>query len=144
VRWYIVEDENSLDREIEDFFALMAQDAEKERFLTQAMRTQMRLAVFAAFKAGWLQMAFLDVGGEKAAGYLNFDYNGHVWVYNSGLNFKFRELSPGWVLLGYLLKWANENQRAAFDFMRGDEDYKYRFGAIDRYIYRVIVHKTIN
>jgi len=35
------------------------------------------------------------------------------------------------VLLGYLLQWANEQQRAAFDFMRGDEEYKYRFGAID-------------
>jgi len=119
----------------------MAQDPEKEHFLTEAMRTQMRLAVHAAFEAGWLQLAFLDVDGEKAAGYLNFDYHGHIWVYNSGLNFKFRELSPGWVLLGYLLQWANEQQRAAFDFMRGDEEYKYRFGAIDRYVYRATVRR---
>ncbi len=113
--------------------ALMAQDPEKQRFLTQAMRTQMRDAVHAAFKDGWLQLAFMEVDGQKAAGYLNFDYAGHIWVYNSGLNFTLRELSPGWVLLGYLLKWANENQRRAFDFMRGDEDYKYRFGAVDRF-----------
>ena len=141
VRWYIVEDETTLDGEIEDFLTLMAQDPEKEHFLTEAMRTQMRLAVHAAFEAGWLQLAFLDVDGEKAAGYLNFDYHGHIWVYNSGLNFKFRELSPGWVLLGYLLQWANEQQRAAFDFMRGDEEYKYRFGAIDRYVYRATVRR---
>lgn len=141
VRWYIVEDEPALDGEIEDFLTLMAYDPEKARFLTQAMRTQMRRSVQAAFKAGWLQMAFLEVGGEKAAGYLNFDYNGHIWVYNSGLNFNFRELSPGWVLLGYLLQWANEHQRAAFDFMRGDEEYKYRFGAIDRFVYRAKVHR---
>ena len=44
------------------------------------------------------------------------------------------DLSAGWVLLGYLLRWANENQRAEFDFLRGDEDYKYRFGALDRYL----------
>jgi CelD/BcsL family acetyltransferase involved in cellulose biosynthesis len=141
VRWYIVEDETTLDHEIEEFLGLMAQDPEKERFLTPAMRTQMHLAVQAAFKGGWLQFAFLVVGGEKAAGYLNFDYHGHIWVYNSGLNFNFREISPGWVLLGYLLQWANEHQRAAFDFMRGDEEYKYRFGAIDRYIYRATVRR---
>jgi CelD/BcsL family acetyltransferase involved in cellulose biosynthesis len=141
VHWYIVEDETTLDHEIEEFLTLMAQDPEKERFLTPAMRTQMRQAVQAAFKGGWLQLAFLEVGSEKAAGYLNFDYHGHIWVYNSGLNFNFREISPGWVLLGYLLQWANEHQRAAFDFMRGDEEYKYRFGAIDRYIYRASVRK---
>ena len=143
VNWYIVSDEATLDAEIEDFLTLMAQDPEKERFLTQLMRTQMRAAVHAAFKADWLQLAFLEIGGEKAAGYLNFDYHGHIWVYNSGLSFKFREFSPGWVLLGYLLQWANEHQRAAFDFMRGDEEYKYRFGAIDRYIYRATVQRNI-
>ena len=65
----------------------MAQDAEKKAFLTDAMRTQMHLAVRAAFRAGWLQLAFMEVGGEKAAGYLNFDYGDHIWVYNSGIDF---------------------------------------------------------
>jgi CelD/BcsL family acetyltransferase involved in cellulose biosynthesis len=141
VRWYFVDDENNLDREIEDFLVLMAQDPEKDRFLTEVMRSQMHAAVHAAFNAGWLQLSFLEVGGKKAAGYLNFDYDGHIWVYNSGINFDYGSISPGWVLLGYLLKWANENQRAAFDFMRGDEAYKYRFGGIDRFVVRAMVHR---
>jgi len=74
------------------------------------------------------------VGGQKAAGYLNFDYAGHIWVYNSGLNFALREVSPGWVLLGHLIQWAIEHRRESIDFMRGDEDYKYRFGGVNRYI----------
>lgn len=142
VRWYIVQDENTLKDEVEAFLSLMAQDPEKDQFLTQAMRSQMHAAAQAAFKAGWLQLAMLEVDGEKAAGYLNFDYNGHIWVYNSGLNFNFRELSPGWVLLGHLLKWANENGRKTFDFMRGDEEYKYRFGAIDRFVVRAVVRRS--
>jgi CelD/BcsL family acetyltransferase involved in cellulose biosynthesis len=141
-RWYIVEQESTLDSEIDDFLTLMAQDPDKERFLTQVMRTQMRDSVHAAFKAGWLQLAFMEVDGQKAAGYLNFDYAGHIWVYNSGLNFGLRELSPGWVLLGHLLKWANDNQRRSFDFMRGDEDYKYRFGAVNRYIVRASIRRS--
>ena len=137
VRWYIVDKAELIEQEMEGFLQLMASDPEKERFLTPAMRAQMKASVQGGFQASWVQLAFLEVNGEKAAGYLNFDYKNHIYVYNSGLNFAFRELSPGWVLLGYLLQWANDNKRRYFDFMRGDEEYKYRFGAIDRRVVRV-------
>ncbi|MCS7011429.1 MAG: GNAT family N-acetyltransferase [Anaerolineales bacterium] len=139
VDWYIVQDEATLDAEIEAFLELMAEDPEKAAFLTDVMRSQMRRSVHAAFRAGWLQLAFLTVEGEKAAGYLNFDYRHRIWVYNSGLNRRFLELSPGWVLLAHLLKWANENGRSEFDFMRGTEEYKYRFGGVDRRLKRIAV-----
>jgi CelD/BcsL family acetyltransferase involved in cellulose biosynthesis len=84
-----------------------------------------------------LQLAFLEIGGEKAAGYLNFDFGNQIWVYNSGIDARFRELSPGWVLLSHLLRWANEQKRACLDFLRGAEEYKYRFGGVDRYVARV-------
>jgi len=141
VRWYIVTDESTLDAEAEACCHLMAQDPAKQTFLTQTMRTQMKTLIHAAFKAGILQLAFLEVDGQKAAGYLNFDYGNRIWVYNSGLDFGYKDLSPGWVLLGYLLQWANENGRAEFDFMRGDEDYKYKFGGIKRDVMRVRVER---
>ena len=81
------------------------------------------------------------MGDQKAAAYLNFDYANHIWVYNSGINYEFWNISPGWVLLGYLLQWANDHQRTEFDFMRGDEKYKYRFGAVDRFVVRVSITK---
>lgn len=137
VRWYIVEDESALDAEIDGLLSLMANDPNKEEFLTEVMRVQMQSSVHAAFNAGWLQLAFMEVDGKKAAGYLNFDYGDRIWVYNSGLDFNFKDLSPGWVLLGYLLQWANEHGRSEFDFMRGDEDYKYKFGAVKRDVMRV-------
>jgi CelD/BcsL family acetyltransferase involved in cellulose biosynthesis len=142
VRWYIVEDSASLNQEMDDFMDLMAQDPDKAKFLSPVMRTQMQLAARAAFDNGWLQLAFLAVGDTKNAGYLNFDYEGHIWVYNSGINYEARELSPGWVLLGHLLKWANEHQRSRFDFMRGDEDYKHRFGGIDRRVVRIKISRS--
>jgi CelD/BcsL family acetyltransferase involved in cellulose biosynthesis len=141
-RWYIVEDEASLESELEAFMDMMAQDLAKRKFLTDAMRVQFRTSMSAAYRAGWLQLAFLDIGGEKAAGYINFDYLNSIWVYNSAINFKFREQSPGWVLLGYLLQWANEHQRELFDFMRGDEDYKYRFGGVDRRVVRAVIRRA--
>jgi len=142
VRWHIVEDEAQLDSEMEGFLHLMAQDPEKAAFLTDVMRSQMKASVHAAFRAGWLQLAFLEVDGEKAAGYLNFDYDNKIWVYNSGIDPRFRDLSPGWVLLGYLLQWANDHKRREFDFMRGDEDYKYKFGAENRHVMRICVTRN--
>jgi len=139
VRWYIVEDGSTLEREVEAFLALMAGDTEKAAFLTPPMREQMQRSCMEAFANGWLQLAFLEVDGEKAAGYLNFDYLNRIWVYNSGVDRRFMELSPGWVLLGYLLQWANEHQRSEFDFMRGVEDYKYRFGGVDKFVMRAKV-----
>jgi CelD/BcsL family acetyltransferase involved in cellulose biosynthesis len=47
------------------------------------------------------------------------------------------ELSPGWVLLAHVIQWCCENKRYEFDFMRGDEEYKYRFGGVNQYVMRV-------
>ena len=140
-RWYCVTDAASLDQEVDEFLRLMAYDPAKKRFLTAAMKKQMHLTARSAFAAGWLQLAFIEVGGEKVAAYMNFDYENRIWVYNSGIDFRYREFSPGWVLLAYLLEWAIENRRTTFDFMRGDEDYKYRFGAIDRRVVRVVIRR---
>jgi CelD/BcsL family acetyltransferase involved in cellulose biosynthesis len=139
--WYIVQDEAALDDELDAFFNMMVQEPEKAAFLTNAMREQFRSTAHAAFQAGWLQLSFLEIGGEKAAGYFNFDYDNHLWVYNTGIDGRFRELSPGWVLLAYLLQWANQHQRASFDFMRGSEGYKYRFGGVNRYVVRARVNR---
>jgi CelD/BcsL family acetyltransferase involved in cellulose biosynthesis len=45
------------------------------------------------------------------------------------------------VLLGYLIQHAIDQGCEAFDFMRGDEDYKYRFGALDRRVVRLTIRK---
>jgi len=139
VRFYIVEDASTLDAEIEDFFKLMVQDPSKAGFLTDAMHAQMTTTLKSAFENGYLWMAFLSVDGVKAAGCVNFDYKNKLWGYNSGVNRDFMELSPGWVLLGYQIQWACEHGRYEFDFMRGDEDYKYRFGGVNQFVMRAIL-----
>jgi CelD/BcsL family acetyltransferase involved in cellulose biosynthesis len=141
IDWYLVKDSDQLDAEIDAFLTLIATDPEKDRFLTDVMRSQMRQTIEMAFREGWLQLAFLTVGKVKAAAYLNFDYENQIWVYNSGFEPRFRELSTGWVLLSYLIQWAIQQKRSRFDFMRGDEDYKYRFGGQDRMVVRAVLHR---
>ncbi len=141
LRWYFVDDPDQLDAEANAFIDLMAQDPEKAAFLTPAMHEHMLTVLRCAFEEQCLQLAFLEIDGHKAAAYLSFDYLDRIWVYNSGLDRNYMEYSPGWVLLAYLLQWANENHRTEFDFMRGNEEYKYRFGAIDRFVMRAVVER---
>ncbi len=140
-RWYTVEDGDDLHAEMDAFLALMEQDAEKVTFLTQPMRDFMHQVADSADKAGILQLSFLEIDGRKAAGKFLFNYRNRIWAYNSGVDQFFREHSPGWVLLGFLLQWANEHEIEEFDFMRGDEEYKYRFGAIDRFVMRATLSR---
>lgn len=137
VEWYQVREESHLETEIESFLELMSYHPEKAEFLTEVMETQLRKSVHKAFQAGWVHLSFLTVGGKKAASYLNFDFNNRIWLYNSGLNPMFENISPGWVLLSYLIRWAIEEGKDAFDFLRGAERYKYDFGGVDRDVIRV-------
>ncbi|WP_298006152.1 GNAT family N-acetyltransferase [Anaerolinea sp.] len=139
-RWYRVENGDHLDEEFDSFVKLMEFDEEKKRFLTPRMRQFMRGVVHWAYQKGILHLAFLEIDGIKAAAYLAFDMLNRLWIYNSGINPDFGDFSPGWVLVAYQIQWANEQHREAFDFMRGDEEYKYRFGAVDRYLDRVTIN----
>lgn len=135
VRWAI-SDMKDVEAEIDSFLSLMEQDSGKAGFLHDSMRAQIQAVIRAAHENGWLWLAFLEADGQRIAAALNFDYNNKLWGYNAGVNRAFMDLSPGWVLLTYILQWCCENGRYEFDFMRGDEEYKYRFGAVNQYVMR--------
>ena len=141
VRFTIIDINADIETEINDFFHLMTQDPNKANFLTPLMREQMAVTIRTAFEQGYLWLAFLEIGGVKVAASLNFDYKNKLWGYNSGVSREHMELSPGWVLLAHTIQWCCENGRYEFDFMRGDEEYKYRFGGVNRYVMREKVVK---
>jgi CelD/BcsL family acetyltransferase involved in cellulose biosynthesis len=136
VHFIVVGKAADIEQEINAFFDLMVQDPNKENFLHPAMREQMTVIIRAAFAQNYLWLAFLEVDGVKVAASLNFDYKNKLWGYNSGVSRAHMELSPGWVLLSHVIQWCCENGRHEFDFMRGDEDYKYRFGGVNRFVMR--------
>ena len=91
---------------------------------------------------GWLQLVFVEIDGQKAATLLNFDYGDAILVYNSGYDpSQFRHLSPGIVVTARSIEHAIAQGRSKFDFLRGDEIYKYRFGAQDTEVRRLLIAK---
>jgi CelD/BcsL family acetyltransferase involved in cellulose biosynthesis len=60
-------------------------------------------------------------------------------VYIGGFDPRWSALSPGTLLLGHAIEQATAEGAAAFDFLRGAEAYKYRWGAIDEPMFAVRV-----
>lgn len=139
VRFQLVGRDADIMAEMDSFFHLMIQDPNKALFLKDSMRAQMTSTIRAAFDQGYLWLGFLEIEGVKVAASLNFDYKNKLWGYNSGVSRDHMELSPGWVLLAHTIQWCCENGRYEFDFMRGDEEYKYRFGGVNRFVMRARV-----
>ena len=140
-RFYVVEKSADIEPELQAFLYLMTQEPGKANFLHPAMHEQMTITIRAAHEQGYLWLGFLEVDGVKTAASLNFDYKNKLWGYNSGVSRAHMELSPGWVLMAYTIQWCCENGRYEFDFMRGDEEYKYRFGGVNRFVMRAVVSR---
>jgi CelD/BcsL family acetyltransferase involved in cellulose biosynthesis len=138
-----VTDATKLDQEMDDFLRLMvASMPSKAAFMTPRMAAFFHAMARAMFETGWLQLSFLEVRGERAATYLDFVYNNSVLVYNSGLDpYKFAQLSPGQVLLGRLIEQAIQEKRRVFDFLQGNEEYKYKLGGKDHNLYTLYISK---
>jgi CelD/BcsL family acetyltransferase involved in cellulose biosynthesis len=141
--WYIVGPDHDLADEVEAFLDLMARSApEKADFLTPQMRSFFRQLASVMNEAGWLQLSFLEVAGQKIAAYFNFLYAGRVMVYNSGLNWQdYPQLSAGIVLAAHIIRDAIEQGIEVVDFMQGDERYKYHLGGQDVEVRRLTVRK---
>lgn len=144
VGFYIVNGrEHCLEAEMDDFIALQrASRADKSEFMTPEMRRFFDAMAHAMLDAGHLCLSFLTLDGEKAAALLAFNYKGRYLLYNSGYDpDDHGQLSPGWVLLSYCIQYAIASGMWLFDFMQGDEEYKFRFGSQEYKVMRVLVQK---
>ena len=116
---------------------------DKHAFMTEEMQAYFGAIAEALAERGWLQLSFLDIGGQPAASYFCFDYRNEILVYNSGYDVAASpQLSPGWVLLAELIQKAIADGRTRFDFLQGNEDYKYRFGGVDEAVYRTRIGRA--
>ncbi|MFH1474818.1 MAG: GNAT family N-acetyltransferase [Chloroflexota bacterium] len=91
---------------------------------------------------GTVQLHFLAVGGRRIAAGVWFEDADAWYLYNAGVDPEARELSPGVLLSATAIRAAIAAGRRRFDFLRGDETYKYEWGAIDEPISRLLVVRT--
>jgi CelD/BcsL family acetyltransferase involved in cellulose biosynthesis len=95
---------------------------------------------------GVLRLIALRLGGCVAAVlYCLADAPGlrrRRWYdYIGGFDPRFAALSPGSLLIGHAIGQAFAEGATHFDFLRGAEPYKYRWGAVDQPMYALVLHK---
>ncbi len=128
---------------LDAFFELMRQSREeKHRFLTPEREAFFREMAVALAEVGVLGLWFLEQNGIPVSSALCFDYCGRRLLYNSGFDPAFAELSVGLLLKATCIRDAIEKKLTSFEFLRGDEPYKYHLGGVDQAVYRMTISRT--
>ena len=86
-------------------------------------------------------LSFLEFNGVRVACCINFDYADTYFLYNSGYDPTYSQLSVGFLNKVFALKEAIEAGKSRFEFLRGTERYKYDLGATDRVVYRLVIRR---
>lgn len=90
-----------------------------------------------ALARGWLRLYILRLNGEAAAAWYGFNYNGVFYFYQSGFDPRFLKQSVGLVMTGLAIKSAIEDGARVYDFLLGDERYKFLWASEQRELVRL-------
>jgi CelD/BcsL family acetyltransferase involved in cellulose biosynthesis len=90
---------------------------------------------------GPLRMSFLSVGGRRIAAGIHFETDEGYLYYNAGVDPDAFDLSPGILLVYSLISRALATGVRRLDFLRGNESYKYAWGAVDEPVQRLLVRR---
>lgn len=113
----------------------------KARFMDERMEAFFREVAVASAAAGWAALWLLWLDDAAAAALFCLEYAGTISLYNSGFDPTARALSPGVVLIARTIEDAIARGFRRYDFLRGDEPYKYGFGAVPTEVLRVTVER---
>ena len=144
VRWYLVPptDREAMRAGMRTFLDLHRKSGvDKAHFMDDKMAAFFFDMAEYLIDTSWLDLAILEVDKQPAAAYFSFNYGARIYLYNSGYDPRFASYSAGIALLAYRIHKAIKQGCKYFDFLRGDEPYKYAFGAKTTYVYRALVTK---
>lgn len=119
--------------ELERLHALRWQDKGRAGVLADPLlRGLLRAAAPRLAADGLIRLHRVRRGTETIAVLLVLVGNGRACYFLGGFDPQYARWSPGTALVGAAIAAAADEGAAAFDFLRGAEAYKYRWGAEDR------------
>lgn len=83
-------------------------------------------------KRGWLRLWTLRCDNRPACVLLSYCYEGRYSFFIGGFEPELMRWSVGTCLFARVFQHAIEEGATEFDFLRGEEEYKYRFGAVNQ------------
>jgi CelD/BcsL family acetyltransferase involved in cellulose biosynthesis len=112
---------------------------EKAGFFTEARERFFRRLAADLFLMGLARLDMLDLDGEPVACTFSYDFRDTLALYNSSFRPDLAKLAPGMVLVGSLIEQSIAESKRSFDFLRGDEAYKKRFGPVPRPVWELLL-----
>jgi CelD/BcsL family acetyltransferase involved in cellulose biosynthesis len=95
---------------------------------SERYRAFMNAFIRLAGEKGWLEVEYLRQGEKYIAAILHMTYNKTKYSYLTAVDKRFnRRVSAGNVLIGLALQDAIERNMEIYNFLRGDEPYKYHW-----------------
>jgi CelD/BcsL family acetyltransferase involved in cellulose biosynthesis len=140
--FYTITEREKLPEALESFFELFKLSGEeKAAFMTEPMRSFFETMIDSLAEAGYIRLSFLEVSGVRGACALCFDYGDSFYLYNSGYDPAYASLSVGLLIKVFCLSEGITLGKKRFDFLRGDEPYKYHLGGQAVPIYRCLISR---
>jgi CelD/BcsL family acetyltransferase involved in cellulose biosynthesis len=110
---------------------------EKAEFMTGDTERFFRDVAETLSARGWLRLGVLNVDGDDAAVLFGFAYEGTLALYNAAYDPNLAALSVGIACAAYAIRAAISEGLRTYDFLRGDEPYKYDLGGTDHWLLRL-------
>lgn len=91
---------------------------------------------------GWLELWTCRAQGTLHAFLITFVVGGRVYSYNNAYREDYPDAagaSPGTLLFAWAVRSAHQRGLRSYDFLRGAEEYKYRWGARDVVLYHLLL-----
>lgn len=138
LRHFEISDPVEVAEGLDDFFALHRKSTpDKATFMSPDRERFFRRAALQLAATGMTRLSFVELDGRRIASSLSFVCCGTKYLYNSGYDPAYGRLAAGLLNHAYNIRRSIEAGLSVFDFMRGDETYKYHLGGEDRLLYRL-------
>lgn len=139
---YVVDTRQGILDNIEDFFHLMGESgSEKANFLTDANKEFFKDIARELSRRDQFKLFFMEIEGRKVAGCICFDYGDGYFLYNSGYLPEFSFLSIGLLNKAFTIEDAISKQKVEYNFLKGDERYKYHLGAQNKSVCDLMIER---
>ena len=110
--------------------------------MTDKKREFFTIMVSLLAEKGNIRLSFMEVGGARTSATLCFDYNNEVYLYNSAYDPAYSSLSVSILLKVFNIKDAINRGKKRFDFLSGNEPYKYDLGGQDVPLYQCVITRS--
>lgn len=93
-----------------------------------------------ALENGWLRLFVLRLNDRPAAAVYGFSYRNTLYYYQAGFDPEFSQYSVGFLALALTIQQATTEGLHKFDFLHGEEQYKYAWTSNDRELVKLSLY----